>query len=191
MSRKNKLSKESFFKKHRRFTLTLILFLVVFPLVLITSMHFYQAVIVKPVLFGNSDFKLTKEQNYFSIEAELVEIESATSNTKQRFVFDYEIKDISITNPKVVTKIEGQLSPKYHAYNSLAASVGSRMKSDQYQKLEIEYDFKESFFPLIKANLPILFIKIDYWFNHDLTGIEEADSIIVKINYNVSDSVVY
>lgn len=190
MSKKNQAKQGSFFQKYPRFKLTLILFLIVFPVLLISSLHFYQAVIVKPVLFENKDFKLTKKQNHFQVEAELIEIKKATENTPEKYVFDYKITQIGSTNPKTVKNIKGQLSTKFHNYNSNSVSVSTRMESTSYQKLEISYEFNNKvFFPLLKSKLPELYIRIDYTFYNDLTNLEESASIFVKVDYNISDQI--
>lgn len=190
MSKKNKSNKESFFKKHSKFSVTLFLFLVAFPLLLVSTIHFYQSVIVKPVLFEDKELKLTKSQNYFDFEVELVEIKGGTENNPKRYVFDYSITELNTTIPKRVKSIEGQLSPKYDKYNSKSVSVGTRLESTSYQKLEITYDHTDNKFPSIRSKLPELYIKIEFSYKSDVTGKDETEIIVVKVNYIISDQLI-
>ncbi len=194
MKKKSPSKLSLFFKKYKLFSLTLILFFIVFPVLLISSIHFYQGVIVKPLLFGEKTNKLTKDKDqiYFEITAELIEIKSATENQKQRYIFDYSLVRKSELSTISSLNITAQLSPKYNAYNSNATSLGSRMASDNYSKLDIEFDFDmdQSRFPFLKSRGPFLYFKILFEETNVITGTTTPVVLFVKVNYTISDEII-
>ena len=74
----------AFITKHRIFTLTIILFLIVLPLILIPTVYITQVASAKHVIFEDKSIKAVSvdKQDYFDIEFSLYSITEPTKDSK-------------------------------------------------------------------------------------------------------------
>lgn len=182
MSKKKNQQNLTFFQKHNRFKLTVILFFVIVPIVFISSLYFYHGVVVKPVLFGEKSNKLTKNMGeYFAIDTELEEIktvfESLTVEEEaegkeakilyEQYKFSFELTINKKLSEITFNSLSAQLSPKYYAYNSGPTTITHRTKvvdgkTVYYGEFTINYAFDKTKLPLMSPKEPRLYWKIDF-----------------------------
>lgn len=162
MSRKNKQEKGNFFTEHKRFTLTLILFFIVLPVLFFSAIYFWQGVIVKHELFEDKTNKVVNEQKYYTITADLKEIKyPIDEESPYKYKFSYTVtKSDKIINDLSNLKIEFQLAPKFHPYTSKVTSRGSILSGTF--DMDFEFDMEKSRFPFLAPKGPFLYVKISF-----------------------------
>lgn len=180
----------SFFKRHKVFSITLILFLVVVPLILIPTTYIYQIVSSKPVLFGDKKIKAVKldKQEYFDINVTLYNITEPMGDTPGEYIFDYKLTPKSAVNTISNVRFTGQLSVVNDNYTSMSGDTLTSLESHENNKLIFKWDYnmEKTLLPFLKPKGPKLYLKI--MFSYDmappLQGNPREETIYVEVPYS-------
>lgn len=181
----------AFITKHRIFTLTIILFLIVLPLILIPTVYITQVASAKHVIFEDKSIKAVSvdKQDYFDIEFSLYSITEPTKDSKGKYSFNYSIslkEGLSESKIKNIS-FNGQLSvvnDKYTVFNKKFTEV---LESTNRTKFDFtwEYNMNKSILPFLKPQGPTLYLQI--FFTEQMVSPigEEVERVIyVKVPYN-------
>lgn len=180
---------KSFFTRHRVLTITLFLFLVILPFILIPTVYIYQIASSKPILFHDKKNKAIKlkDQNYFNINFVLFDIiDPDKDNANGYYIFNYEIE----VKPELVnelTDITFQVllvvgNDKYITY-SLGPHSQLKSTSSSRLKVEFNYDMDKSILPFLKPKGPKLYMQIQFYERFSQFNNEEHRDFIIEIPY--------
>ncbi len=178
-------NKISFYKKYRIFTITLIMFLVVLPIITIPSIYISHFVSSKDVLFGDKTLKAQTldSQDKFIIEANLIEIikqdKENDNNGKYLFEIDFKTESSNIKD----FKIEAQLSVKNDNYNSEVISKTVTNHSKTKFEIVFNYDMNKNPLLFVSPKGPTLYLRITYSFVESNLGTPKP--IIVKVPFPI------
>ncbi|NMA05049.1 MAG: hypothetical protein GX931_01615 [Acholeplasmataceae bacterium] len=193
--RKNK--KQSFFKKYKLLTITLILFFIVVPLILVPTVYTINAFSNYTVLFEDKELKAVTEQDVFTLEFKLDEIITYKKNEEGindggKYIFSYEITPKTTVNTILINQVNAQLSIRNDKYNSIAERPLTVAKTTQYNRLVIPFNYNKDkwLLPLVKPDGPYLYIKIDY--TETISGLNQTNNhtLIIKVPYDDSLTIV-
>lgn len=177
----------SFIKKYKVLTITIGLFFIVLPLILIPTLYIYQVASSKHVIFhdkGNKALKINK-QNYFDIDFSLNKIIESEEDVAGYYVFDYEIKvKDSVLNDINGITFNSQLSvinDDYTSYNE--DSVSTLKSTTEYNMLKIPFDYNmdKRVLPLLYPKGPKLYLEIS--FTEYILNMPEQKTIYVEVPF--------
>lgn len=189
MNKTKQQPKTPFFKKHRILAITLILFLIVLPLLVIPTVYVASALGNKAILFEDKTLKAAKSTNVFTFDFELIEIiESNDENEGGYYIFDYKITTNDSVNTITNVRFKAQLSIRNDSYDSPSEREYTTLESSTTTKLRIpfNYDLDKTILPLVKADGPYLYLHISYI--EIIQGLEQQNNkiLIIKVPYDDS-----
>lgn len=189
----NKQKKQTFFQKYRLLTVTLILFFIVLPLVVIPVVYTLNAVSDQTVLFEDTKLKAEKSQEVFDLNFELVEIiESNADNEGGKYIFSYEITPKSTVNTINIKTVNAQLSIRNDNYNTQAEKELTLSKTTPSVRLVIpfNYNLNKTLLPFVKPDGPYLYVKISYTETTASLNQSTDHTLIIKVSYDDSLTIV-
>lgn len=184
MKRKN--VKVPFYKKYRILSLTIFMFLIIIPLILIPSVYISNAIKSKDILFDNPSLKVTpkNKNDKFEVTAELVE--KYLDNDNEGYFKEFEFKITLSTTATNISNfnIQTQLSVKNDKYDSFTTSRSISNNSTLTIRVPFAYNMNKRILPFMKPKVPTLYVKISYSYTD--TQLADPEPIIVKVNYKYS-----
>ncbi len=193
----SKHKKQSFFVKHRLLTITLILFLIVVPMTLIPTVYTMNAFSNHTVLFEDKSLKVDNEQNVFGLEFILDEIIPYEKDEEGKlvggkYIFSYEITQLSTVNTIVIKQVTAQLSIRNDKYNTVAERPLTVSKTTTYNRLVIpfNYNLDKTILPFVKPDGPYLYVKIEY--TETIAELNQTNNhtLILRVRYDDSQTIV-
>lgn len=179
----------TFLTKHRIFAITILLFLIVLPVILIPTVYISQVVSSKHIIFEDKSIKALKvsEQDYFDIEFSLHSITEKTKTSPGKYSFNYSIALKDGVNNISNISFNGQLSVINDKYTTVNNKFTSLLKSTTNTKFDFTWDYNmnKSILPFLKPEGPTLYLQILFTEQKpQVIGGEVERIIYVKVPYN-------
>lgn len=187
-NKENKFKK--FLKTHKLFSLTIFLFLIVVPLILIPTAYISQAVSSKHILFKDKSIKAVKldNQDYFDIEVTLYNIKEPLGDTPGKYIFNYKITPKDSVNTIRNISFTGQLSVINDKYTSFNGNFLTSSESTSSTRLTFDWDYNmnKSILPFLKPKGPKLYLQINFIYElaEPLQGNPEEKTIYVEVPFS-------
>lgn len=178
-----------FFQKYKVLSLTLFLFLILLPFILIPTVYIYQiASTSKHIIFEDKDVKAVKvdKQNYFDIEFSLYTIVEPEGDKSGYYEFDYKItRKEGRINTIAQVSFSAQLSVKRDNYTTHNENLIEVLESTPNSRLRVQfdYDMDKSILPFLKPKGPTLYLVI--YFTEIFADFDnyEHQTIYVEVPY--------
>jgi hypothetical protein len=182
---KKQKTKIPFYKKYRILTITLVMFLIVLPLIVIPTIYVAHFVNSKDILFSDKSLKAVplNKQDKFEIDVYLDERKEVLDNDDNfkatNYIFYLDFKSLYTSKIKDIN-IEVQLSAKNDKYDSESISKSIKNESEK-NKFEIPFAYnpKKKILPLVRVKEPTLYLKITFEFED--SSLLKPEPIIIKI----------
>lgn len=190
MKNNNESKFKSFFRRHKVFSLTLFLFLIVVPIILIPTAYIYQVVSSRHVLFEDKSIKALQidEQDYFDINVELHSIKEPLGDQLGEYIFNYKITPKSTVNTINNVSFTGQLSVVNDDYTSFNGQTLTSLESTNTTRLifEWDYDMNKSVLPFLKPKGPKLYLQINFTYDMapPLQGNPTEETIYLEVPFD-------
>lgn len=181
---------KTFIKTHRVFSLTVFLFLIVVPLILIPTVYIYQVASSKHVLFEDKSIKAVKlaNQDYFDIEVTLYNIKEPLGDSMGQYIFNYKITTKDTVNSISDIAFTGQLSVVNDKYTSFSGDFLTTLESSSTTRLIFDWDYNmnKTILPFLKPKGPKLYLQIDFIYEmaEPLHGAPEEKTIFIEVPFN-------